>query len=71
VRTCLFQISISYQYHSVADVTLSRWLVADVNSILWLSHLTVVGDGAEVSEVQAASIFRVVVFPSHIFGTDA
>jgi hypothetical protein len=39
----------------------SRWFIIDVNSVFELLHLVDVGDGADVSEMHAASIFRVYV----------
>jgi hypothetical protein len=45
----------------VTDFGLSLWLIIYVNSVLALLHRVVVGDVASVSEVRAASIFRVEV----------
>jgi hypothetical protein len=50
------------------DFRLPRWLITDVNSVLGLLHRVLVGDVVDVSEVHAASIFRVKV--SYILSID-
>jgi hypothetical protein len=45
----------------ITDFRLSWQLIGDVNCVLGLLHRVVMGDVAEVSEVRAASIFRIAV----------
>jgi hypothetical protein len=45
--------------NTITDFRLSWWLIIDVNSVLGLLHFVDVGNIAGVSEVRAASIFRV------------
>jgi hypothetical protein len=45
----------------ITDFSVSLWLIIDVNSVLGLLHLVVVDDVANISELHAASFFRVKV----------
>jgi hypothetical protein len=45
----------------ITDFRLSQWLIIDVNSV-WLLHHVYVGNVADISEVYAASIFRIEVW---------
>jgi hypothetical protein len=43
----------------ITDCRLSRSLIVDINPVIGLLHSVLMGDDADVSEVHAASIFRV------------
>jgi hypothetical protein len=60
-RIIIIIIIISIQFIIAADFRLSRWLIIDVNYVLGLLHSMIVGDVPDLSEVHAASIFKVEV----------
>jgi hypothetical protein len=53
----------------ISDFRLLQWLITDVNSVLWLLHRVDVGNVADISEVHAASIFRIEVWISEFLCT--